>query len=106
VGTGTPGYAIRSERNSRRMLRGAVVMASAGPDSEGSQFYLLTGTAMHLQGEQVVFGRVVEGQEIVDALTSGDRILKITLRDLDAAARYVPITVAGKEPDGAGEGVK
>ncbi len=98
TGTGTPGYAIRSEHNSRRMLRGAVVMASAGQDTEGSQFYVLTGSAMHLQGEQTVFGRVLRGQDIVEGLAHGDRIVKITLRDLDPKARYVPITVAGREP--------
>lgn len=98
TGTGTPGYAIRSERNRRRMLRGAVVMASAGQDTEGSQFYVLTGTAMHLQGEQTVFGHVLRGQDVVDALRQGDRIVKITPRDLDPKARYVPITVAGREP--------
>ncbi len=98
VGTGTPGYAIRSERNKRRMLRGAVVMASAGKDSEGSQFYVLTGTAMHLQGEQAIFGRVLTGQDVVDGLRKGDRIVRITLSDLDAKARYVPLTAEGREP--------
>ncbi|MDJ0521548.1 MAG: peptidylprolyl isomerase [Planctomycetota bacterium] len=98
TGTGTPGYAIRSERNQRRMLRGAVVMASAGPDTEGSQFYVLTGTAMHLQGEQTIFGQVIAGMDVVDRLEQGDRIETITCRDLDPQARYVPITVAGREP--------
>ncbi len=98
VGTGTCGYAIASERTKRRMLRGAVVMAAAGPDTESSQFYVLTGSAMHLQGDQTVFGQVRSGQEVVEALRVGDRIESVTFRDLDAEERYVPITVAGVEP--------
>ncbi len=98
AGTGTPGYAIPSEKTPLPMLRGAVVMASAGKDTEGSQFYILTGTAVHLQGEQTVFGRVIEGQDVAEALRKGDRIESVSVRDLDPQERYVPITVAGREP--------
>ena len=98
AGTGTPGYAIASQKTTLPMLRGSVVMATAGRDTEGSQFYILTGSAMHLTGEQTVFGRVIEGQDVVEQLRKGDRIERVTFRDLDPNERYIPITVAGTEP--------
>ena len=97
LGSGSPGYAIRTELNDRPPLRGAVAMASTGRDTEGSQFFILTGTAAHLRGETVVFGRVVEGMDVVDAIQQGDRIEAVAFERLDPEWSYRPTTVAGTE---------
>ena len=56
---------------------------------------LFTGTALHLQDEYVAFGRVLEGLEILDALTGGDRILGITIEDDGSGEVRRPVTVEG-----------
>jgi cyclophilin family peptidyl-prolyl cis-trans isomerase len=94
-GTGTPGYAIRTEVGERFPFRGAVAMASMGRDTEGSQFFVLTGTAAHLHKEQAIFGRVVSGQETAERLRAGDRIRSVVLDGLDPERTYRPMTVAG-----------
>jgi len=94
VGAGGPGYAIRTEPGKRRPFRGMVAMANAGPDTEGSQFFVTTGTAAHLEGKFSVFGRVLEGQEVVDRIVKGDRIEAVdVVRKRDH--EYRPTTVAG-----------
>ena len=82
-GTGQVDWALKLETN-RRVLneRGVVGMArGVEPDSAGSQFYILKDDASWLDGEYAVFGRVIEGMEIVDQLTAGDVILNITVAD-------------------------
>ena len=96
IGTGTPGYAIRSEPNDRALLRGVVAMANAGRDTEGSQFFLSTGSAIHLQGEETVFGRVLQGQDVVERLTEEDRLESITFTQLDPARTYHPTDASGR----------
>ena len=94
VGEGGPGYAIRTEPGKRRPFRGMVAMANAGPDTEGSQFFVTTGTSAHLEGKFSVFGRVLEGQEVVDRIVKGDRIEAVeVVRKRDH--EYRPTTVAG-----------
>lgn len=93
VGQGGPGYAIPTEPSRRRPFRGVLAMAHARKDTEGSQFFLTTGTSAHLEGEYSVFGRVLEGQDVVDRLVQGDRIVKVeVLRRRDRP--YRPTTVA------------
>jgi peptidyl-prolyl cis-trans isomerase B (cyclophilin B) len=96
VGTGTPGYAIRSEPNDRALLRGTVAMANAGKNTEGSQFFITTGTAVHLEGDQTVIGRVLSGQDVVEALTEEDRIESVTFDQLDPERRYHPTDASGR----------
>lgn len=94
VGAGGPGYAIRTEPSRRRPFRGVIAMASSGRDTEGSQFFVTTGTSGNLDGDYSVFGRVLEGQAVIDALVRDDRIVKIEVvraRDHE----YRPTTVAG-----------
>ena len=94
MGAGGPGYAIRTEPGKRRPFRGMVAMANAGPDTEGSQFFVTTGTAAHLEGKFSVFGRVLEGQEVVDRIVKGDRLEAVeVVRKRDH--EYRPTTVAG-----------
>jgi cyclophilin family peptidyl-prolyl cis-trans isomerase len=76
---GSPGYSIRSEYNRLRYVRGAVGMASAGPDTEGSQWFITPSDQPHLDGRYTIFARVRKGMEIVDALQVGNKIQHITI---------------------------
>ncbi len=76
---GSPGYAIRSEFNRLRYVRGAVGMASAGPDTEGSQWFITHSDQPHLDGRYTIFARVRKGMEIVEALQVGDKIQHVTI---------------------------
>jgi peptidyl-prolyl cis-trans isomerase B (cyclophilin B) len=77
TGTGGPGYTFADEINEHRVERGALAMANSGPDTNGSQFFLVTAEAAPwLDGKHTVFGRVVAGMEAVDAIEAvptGDR---------------------------------
>jgi cyclophilin family peptidyl-prolyl cis-trans isomerase len=73
TGTGGPGYTFEDEINRHRIVRGALAMANAGPDTNGSQFFILTrDEAPWLDGKHTVFGRVESGMEAVDAIESVD----------------------------------
>ncbi|MGC9221781.1 MAG: peptidylprolyl isomerase [Solirubrobacteraceae bacterium] len=68
-GTGGPGYTFADEFNSHKVVRGALAMANAGPNTNGSQFFIVTAaTAPWLDGKHTVFGRVSEGMDAVDAI--------------------------------------
>ncbi len=71
-GTGGPGYTIKCEINHNKHLRGSLSMAHAGKDTGGSQFFICHSPQPHLDGVHTVFGRVVEGLEVVDAIQKGD----------------------------------
>ncbi len=79
-GWGGPGYAIRSEFSRLRYTRGMVGMASAGTDTEGSQFFITHSEQPHLDGKYTIFARVKSGMEVVDALQVGDRMEKVTIQ--------------------------
>jgi peptidyl-prolyl cis-trans isomerase B (cyclophilin B) len=69
TGTGGPGYTFEDEINDHNIVRGALAMANAGPDTNGSQFFIVTADACPwLDGKHTVFGRVAEGMDVVDAL--------------------------------------
>jgi cyclophilin family peptidyl-prolyl cis-trans isomerase len=69
TGTGGPGYEFEDEPNQHKVIRGALAMANRGPDTNGSQFFIVTtGAAPWLDGKHTVFGRVTSGMEVVDAL--------------------------------------
>ena len=71
TGTGGPGYEFEDEINEHKVERGALAMANSGPDTNGSQFFLVTtDAAPWLDGKHTVFGRVVEGMEAVDAIAA------------------------------------
>ncbi|HSQ21330.1 MAG TPA: peptidylprolyl isomerase [Coriobacteriia bacterium] len=81
IGTGGPGWTQKAEFNSRLHERGTLAMArSQAVDSAGSQFYICLEPQPRLDGQYTVFGRVVEGMEIVDALEVGDEIVSLTIR--------------------------
>jgi peptidyl-prolyl cis-trans isomerase B (cyclophilin B) len=69
TGTGGPGYTFEDEFNSHKVVRGALAMANAGPDTNGSQFFIVTtAAAPWLDGKHTVFGEVTSGMDIVDEL--------------------------------------
>ena len=73
-GTGGPGYQFEDEINPNKVVRGALAMANAGPDTNGSQFFIVTADACPwLDGKHTVFGRVTSGQDVVDAISNVDR---------------------------------
>jgi cyclophilin family peptidyl-prolyl cis-trans isomerase/HEAT repeat protein len=76
-GNGGPGYAIRDEMNPRRYERGAVGMALSGPDTGGSQYFITHSPQPHLDGHYTVFGRVVQGYDVLDKLVQGDLITRV-----------------------------
>jgi len=78
-GNGGPGYQIRCEINEVPYARGAVGMALSGKDTGGSQWFVTHSPQPHLDGGYTVFARVVEGMEIIDRITRGDRIHSINV---------------------------
>src|ERR671932_2090102 len=69
TGTGGPGYQFEDEINQHKVVRGALAMANAGPNTNGSQFFIVTtAAAPWLDGKHTVFGQVVDGMEVVDAI--------------------------------------
>jgi peptidyl-prolyl cis-trans isomerase B (cyclophilin B) len=69
TGTGGPGYTFEDEFNEHKVVRGALAMANAGPDTNGSQFFIVTAEAAPwLDGKHTVFGQVASGMEAVDAI--------------------------------------
>jgi len=69
TGTGGPGYTFEDEFNQHKVVRGALAMANAGPNTNGSQFFLMTTEAAPwLDGKHTVFGQVTSGMEAVDAI--------------------------------------
>jgi cyclophilin family peptidyl-prolyl cis-trans isomerase len=80
TGSGGPGYSIRDELNPRRYERGALGMALSGPDTGGSQYFITHSPQPHLDGGYTVFGRVVEGFNVLDAIVEGDRIIRVDVR--------------------------
>src|SRR6476659_2572301 len=71
TGMGGPGYTFEDEFNDHKVVRGALAMANAGPNTNGSQFFIVTaGAAPWLDGKHTVFGTVTEGMDVVDAIES------------------------------------
>ena len=71
TGSGGPGYQFEDEFNQHRVERGALAMANAGPNTNGSQFFIVTADACPwLDGKHTVFGRVTGGMDVVDAISS------------------------------------
>ena len=74
TGTGGPGYEFEDEFNEHRVVRGALAMANAGPNTNGSQFFIVTAEATPwLDGKHTVFGNVKSGMEVVDRISAAER---------------------------------
>ncbi len=82
-GTGGPGYTIKceTEGNPHRHVRGSLSMAHAGKDTGGSQFFICHSPQPHLDGKHTVFGQVVEGLDVVDAVRAGDHMQQVAISD-------------------------
>jgi cyclophilin family peptidyl-prolyl cis-trans isomerase len=73
TGSGGPGYQFEDEFNDNKVVRGALAMANAGPNTNGSQFFVVTADACPwLDGKHTVFGRVTSGLDVVDAIENVD----------------------------------
>src|SRR5579884_3738178 len=73
TGRGGPGYTFEDEPNDHRVERGVLAMANAGPNTNGSQFFIVTAEACPwLNGKHTVFGRVTSGMDVVDAISELD----------------------------------
>ncbi len=69
TGTGDPGYSFEDEFNQHKIVRGALAMANSGPNTNGSQFFIVTtDAAPWLDGKHTVFGKVTSGMDVVDQL--------------------------------------
>jgi peptidyl-prolyl cis-trans isomerase B (cyclophilin B) len=80
-GRGGPGYRFNDEASALRIRhqKGSLSMANAGPNTNGSQFFITHIVTDWLDGKHAVFGQVLEGQDVVDAVQQGDKIEKITI---------------------------
>lgn len=82
-GTGGPGYSFADEFTGNPLTHEAKVisMANAGPNTNGSQFFITHSPQPHLDGHHTVFGKVTTGQDVVDAITQGDTITSIEISE-------------------------
>jgi len=83
TGRGGPGYQFEDEvaENPLRHEAKVISMANAGPNTNGSQFFITHSPQPHLDGMHTVFGKMVEGQDIVDAIQQGDRMVKVMVSE-------------------------
>ena len=81
TGSGGPGYKFEDETRDNPLTHetGVISMANAGPNTNGSQFFITHGPQPHLNGKHTVFGKVVEGQDVVDSIQQGDTMDKVTV---------------------------
>jgi len=84
TGRGGPGYQFEDETKGNPLKHETCVisMANAGPNTNGSQFFITHSPQPHLNGHHTVFGKVVKGQDVVNAIRQGDKILKAKVKEV------------------------
>lgn len=84
TGRGGPGYQFEDECKGNPLTheRGVISMANAGPNTNGSQFFITHSPQPHLNGKHTVFGKVVKGLEVVDAIKQGDKMESVTVAEM------------------------
>lgn len=84
TGRGGPGYRFEDEvkENPLKHETGVISMANAGPNTNGSQFFITHSPQPHLNGRHTVFGKVVRGQDVVDAIQQGDKIVHVEILEV------------------------
>jgi len=83
TGRGGPGYQFEDEVDDNPLTheKGAISMANAGPNTNGSQFFITHSPQSHLDGKHTVFGKVVRGQDAVDAICQGDQMTQVSITE-------------------------
>jgi peptidyl-prolyl cis-trans isomerase B (cyclophilin B) len=83
TGRGGPGYRFEDELegNPLKHERGVISMANAGPNTNGSQFFITHSPQPHLDGKHTVFGKVVNGLEVLDAIQEGDAMIRVLVAE-------------------------
>lgn len=81
-GSGGPGYQFQDETITRDYLKGTVAMANAGPNTNGSQFFILLSDHPELPKKYTIFGQVIAGMDVVEKLTVGDVMQKVIVQNL------------------------
>jgi peptidyl-prolyl cis-trans isomerase B (cyclophilin B) len=81
TGTGGPGYRFADEFTKHTHVTGALSMANAGPNTNGSQFFITYAPQPHLDGKHSVFGQLVSGMDVLKTLVNGDSIISISIEE-------------------------
>jgi peptidyl-prolyl cis-trans isomerase B (cyclophilin B) len=83
TGRGGPGYRFEDEvkGNPLKHETGVISMANSGPNTNGSQFFITHSPQPHLNGRHTVFGKVVSGQDVIDAIQQGDKMLHVEIQE-------------------------
>jgi peptidyl-prolyl cis-trans isomerase B (cyclophilin B) len=84
TGRGGPGYRFEDECAGNPLIheRGAISMANAGPNTNGSQFFIAHSPQPHLNGKHTVFGKVIKGLAVVDTIKQGDQMERVTVSEI------------------------